>query len=66
MEHSTHTLLARLRTDRRQEDRRAHLGEETLSLFEAFERDEREAWRRLDRRIALRREADVRKRIAKQ
>ena len=58
--------LGKMTGDRRQRDRRGRNGEQVLSLFEVFSRDERDAWRRIDRRIAIRREDDVRKRIAQQ
>jgi hypothetical protein len=59
------TPLARLIAERRHAERRESTGEPVLSLFEVFQRDERSIWRRLDRRIAIRRERDVQRRIAK-
>jgi hypothetical protein len=58
--------LARVRIDRREADRRDPNEEATLSSLIIFERHERAMWRSLDRRLALRRQADVRRRIAAQ
>ncbi len=65
MSTSQPTPLARLIAERRQAERREPTDEPVLSLFEVFQRDERSIWRRLDRRIAIRRERDVQRRIAK-
>jgi len=58
--------LAKMTAERRRDDRRERSSETVLSMFEVFGREERDAWRRLDRRIAIRREEDVRQRIAVQ
>lgn len=58
--------LSKMSGERRQDDRRERNHEPVLSLFEVFGRDERDAWRRLDRRIAIRREEDIKRRIALQ
>jgi antitoxin (DNA-binding transcriptional repressor) of toxin-antitoxin stability system len=60
------TPVARLVPERRRQQRRQPSGEEVLSLFAVFQRDERSVWRRIDRRVAIRRAQDVRRRIAKQ
>ena len=60
------TSLGRVTRDRRSEDRREALDEPTLSALVAFERAERNSFKRLDRRKVLRRYADVRRRIARQ
>jgi hypothetical protein len=59
-------VLARVNGDPRDADRRETVGEQILSALEAFERPERNTFKRLDRRKALRRHDDVRRRIASQ
>jgi len=58
--------LARINSDRRGADRREAAAEPLLSTLQVFERAERNAFKRLDRRAALRRYDDVRRRVARQ
>ena len=58
-------VLARVTGDRRDADRRELQDEQVLSSLEAFEREERNSFKRLDRRRALRRKIDIRRRIAR-
>lgn len=59
-------VLARVNGDPRTAERREVAGEPLLSTLEAFERPERNTFKRLDRRKALRRHDDVRRRVASQ
>ncbi len=59
-------VLARVTGDRRGVDRRDSPAETVLSTLQVFESAERNAFKRLDRRKALRREDDVRRRVARQ
>lgn len=59
-------VLARVNGDRRGGDRRDAPAEPLLSTLQVFERAERNAFKRLNRRKALRRHADVRRRVASQ
>lgn len=52
-------------SDRRQDQRRTSVAEEVLSVLEVFDPEERDQWRRQERRMAIRRERDVRARIAR-
>ena len=63
--HQTSHPIASLLPDRRQDQRRASVSEQVLSVLEVFDPREREQWRRQDRRMAIRRERDVRARIAR-
>ena len=58
--------LARVRVDRREADRRDPNAEPVLSSLTIFERHERAMWKSMERRLALRRYADIRRRIAAQ
>ncbi|MFH2005539.1 MAG: hypothetical protein ABI333_03020 [bacterium] len=60
------TVLARVTVDQRGADRREQQDEPVLSSLEVFEREERNSFKRLDRRRSLRRNVDVRRRIARQ
>lgn len=66
MPDKTLNVLARVNGDRRGLDRRDSRAEPLLSTLQVFERAERNAFKRLDRRKALRRYADVRRRVARQ
>lgn len=59
-------VLARVNGDRRGADRRDTVSEPVLSVLQVFEPAERNAFKRLERRKALRREDDVRRRVARQ
>jgi hypothetical protein len=59
-------VLGRVTGDRRDAERREPTTEPLLSSLQVFERAERNSFKRLDRRQALRRHADVRRRVASQ
>ena len=59
-------VLGRVTGERRGADRREASAEPLLSGLEVFDHAERNSFKRLDRRRALRRHVDVRRRIARQ
>lgn len=59
MEHSVHSLLDRLSPDRRRAERRARRAESLLASQEVFGPEEQQLFRRLERRVGLRRRSDM-------
>ena len=55
--------LARIDTNQRREDRRQSLDEDVVASHFAFTRDEERAFKHFERRQALRRKDDVRRRL---
>jgi hypothetical protein len=66
MSNEPNPVLARISGDLRDGDRRDGADEPLLSTLQVFERAERNAFKRLDRRKVLRRHEDVRRRVARQ
>jgi len=66
MSNEPNRVLARVNGDVRGADRRDGAAEPLLSTLQVFERAERNAFKRLDRRKVLRRHEDVRRRVASQ
>ncbi|MDY0000517.1 MAG: hypothetical protein RBU30_04395 [Polyangia bacterium] len=59
MEHSVRDLIGRLSPERRHEERRLQVEEPVLSMREAFGPTERETFRHIERRVGIRRLADI-------